>query len=441
MKLYPFIALKREYLLKLLIVLFIFSIFFPIRHVFKSESNFATGAYSDFTSISLYSCDLLIIALFLVLLGDGGWSKKLTKPLLLLTAWLIMILLGRINSQIGLNIYFFFKILELFVLHETFKNYGHSYKDIIAKTLVLFGFLESLLAIFQFLYQRSLGFYKIGEQHIDPLTLGVAKIGLNMLKFVRGYGTFPHPNLLSAFLFTCTIFGLYLLLGAKSKIQRIYYSIILVFTIFGLFITFSRAGLLALAVTLIVFFLLNIRQTGLQRKIGLPAVIALVTILSASLLLKPFILARTDLSTDQSAKERIFYTKIGLKIIKAHPITGTGIGTSVLHMKQYSPVELKPWEIQPIHNYFLLAAAELGIVGAIILIYLFISYLKNLFLLVWNKNTFSIYRLSLLCILIGYLILMFFDHYFYTIEQTQILLWMVLGLVAAEILNNKKSTI
>jgi O-antigen ligase len=104
-------------------------------------------------------------------------------------------------------------------------------------------------------------------------------------------------------------------------------------------------------------------------------------------------------------------------------------------------VELKPWEIQPIHNYFLLAAAELGIVGAIILIYLFISYLKNLFLLVWNKNTFSIYRLSLLCILIGYLILMFFDHYFYTIEQTQILLWMVLGLVAAEILNNKKSTI
>jgi uncharacterized membrane protein YjgN (DUF898 family) len=112
-------------------------------------------------------------------------------------------------------------------------------------------------------------------------------------------------------------------------------------------------------------------------------------------------------------------------------------------------VPLNPYQIQPIHNYFLLAAAELGIPGMLILIWIFILHLKKLvfgikydvsaelntkyFIQNTNQNKEKVlYKLTLLTILISFLVLMQFDHYFYTLQQTQMLLWVVLGLIAAE---------
>lgn len=151
------------------------------------------------------------------------------------------------------------------------------------------------------------------------------------------------------------------------------------------------------------------------------------------LLFRPYILTRATI-TDQASIERSTYNKIGLQIIKDYPLFGVGIGESVLHMEQYSGMKLEPWQKQPIHNYFLLAAAELGIPGALILFWIMLTNLKSLILNLKSEPK-KFIALAMIAILINFLILMQFDHYFYTLQQTQMLLWAVLGIIAAETQN------
>ena len=85
-------------------------------------------------------------------------------------------------------------------------------------------------------------------------------------------------------------------------------------------------------------------------------------------------------------------------------------------------------QIQPVHNYFILAAAELGVPGMLILIWIFISHAWVLI-----KNYFTAHKMPLASILICFLVLMQFDHYFYTLQQTQMLLWIFLGITSAQL--------
>jgi len=169
-----------------------------------------------------------------------------------------------------------------------------------------------------------------------------------------------------------------------------------------------------------------------REKFRLLAILFLSVIICFAIF-QPFLATRATV-TDDASLQRIFYAKIGLKMVEQHPVMGLGIGDSMLHMNQYSPIPLQSWQIQPIHNYFLLAAAEVGIVGALILLWIFLSHINSLWRRIKTEKDFSekFFKLTLLLIFIGYLILMQFDHYFYTLQQTQMLLWLTLGIIATE---------
>jgi len=124
---------------------------------------------------------------------------------------------------------------------------------------------------------------------------------------------------------------------------------------------------------------------------------------------------------------------------KNNPIFGVGMGESVLHMEQYSGLRLEPWEKQPPHNYFIIAAAELGIGGALILLWIFLSHFWGLIKKIKSEVNPGLvtFHLLLVTVLATFLLLMQFDHYFYTLQQTQLLLWMILGIISAE-MNEKQ---
>src|SRR5207237_1306628 len=76
---------------------------------------------------------------------------------------------------------------------------------------LILGTFQSILAIIQFASQKSVGLYKLGELHLNVLDLGLAKLILNSHTYLRPYGTFPHPNPLSAFLLVTLFLNLYFL--------------------------------------------------------------------------------------------------------------------------------------------------------------------------------------------------------------------------------------
>jgi O-antigen ligase len=192
---------------------------------------------------------------------------------------------------------------------------------------------------------------------------------------------------------------------------------------------------LGLAIGLIVLFGYSIGhlEPGKKEPVVFALSATVFSLLFALVIFHPFIFTRTTVS-DSASLERIFYARLGWKMTLDHPIFGVGVGESVLHMQQYSPIKLWPWQIQPVHNYFLLAAAELGIPGALILLWVFLSHLWTLWLKIKNKGlrVEKTYLVIFGTILISFLVMMQFDHYFYTLQQTQMLLWVFLGIMASQ---------
>ncbi len=439
---------------KIFYFLFILSLFFPIRYVFPTESAFLTGIYSDFTSISLYLSDILLFFCFIfVIVSRENDFLQVIKNLKFWIFWLILALIWQFFTGFSaLNAFFFLKMLELIVLYGTtavlFQKLDLK-KPLLAFFAILAA-LQSTIALLQFYLQHPIGLNKLGEQIVLPQIIGIAKLIVDGTTYIRGYGTFPHPNLLSAFLIVGIFVALYLLMQKSRWWERGLYGFLLVLNIFGLTVTFSRAAFLALCIGLLVYFgysLFNGKHSNDSSPLGRRRmegglILVVISILISFLIFKPFLLTRATIS-DSASLERMFYNKVGIRMITDNPIFGMGAGESVLHMEQYSNVKLWPWQKQPIHNYYLLAAAELGIVGSLILIWVFLSHLfgiwnlkilnlfKNWKLEIRNLQT-NLYRLALFVILLSFLILMMFDHYFYTLQQTQMLLWLILGLIAVE---------
>jgi O-antigen ligase len=297
----------------------------------------------------------------------------------------------------------------------------------------------------------------------------VAKIVSGGTTFIRGYGIFPHPNPFSAFLVTGILFTIYLLINSATIKSRVLYSILLFINILGLTVTFSRGAYLALAAGLVIFFgslwfilpLAEGELEGVKKRRLSAATILLVSLVVSFFLFKPFLITRATFS-DQSTIAREFYDVTGIKMAEKNPIFGVGLGESLLQMEKYLPATnfsyqqgvnlnkqnpsgfqnttnnnqkleageqkaLAPWDKQPPHNYFIIAAAEMGIPAMLILVWIFLSHLYKLL-----KQKLTAYCLLLTAIFICFLILMQFDHYFYTLEQTQLLLWLFLALIATK---------
>lgn len=427
----PYGTLIIENLYYLLFLGIVFLIPFSIRHVFDSSLNFKTGAYSDFTSISLYFSDFLVVWLIIRhfnKLKGFTWHKLLGLSII----WIALEL--AFHRFPPLQSYFSIRLVTLLLFSGVIASIGLNKNKIEFFTwiITILGAIQSIIATIQFLIQKSIGLYLLGESHLSPDMYGIAKIVAHGTRFIRGYGTFPHSNLLAAFLVTTTLLCIYLLTLNYQRYTKVLIYILFSINLLGIIMTFSRGGILTITFGVILAILM-LFFSG-KRKLAVYLLMVTLAVGAISIIaLKPYLLTRSTLS-DNAVKERLFYNKVGVEIIKDNPIIGTGPGLSVLHMKQYSPTNLETWEIQPIHNYYLIAIAEWGI-GALVLFAVILFPIISLAKKVWasiKKNTPDFWQIILLIIGSCFLILFFLDHYFYTIWQTQVLLWMFLGLIAAE---------
>jgi len=166
----------------------------------------------------------------------------------------------------------------------------------------------------------------------------------------------------------------------------------------------------------------------------------------------------TSCPNDESFVLRKIYSQTARKIIKTHPIIGIGPGNFVsFFIPCNCACSLQPWEIQPVHNLYLLIASETGLFGFAIFMFFIISSLiislkfKNHKFIKNSKSTHSILsvlanKLKLqdfrgklvnifsnifLLLFLLFLLLGFFDHYFWTIPQGQFLFWLTFALVVS----------
>ncbi len=417
---------------KLFFYLLIFFLPFQVR---KVVYQFGTG-FNEWTSIYLYLTDILVFFLFLIwflrlrkerFLKDINWAwfgVKMRQPGL----WLIFFVLISFISlsqarNIGLGFYIWFKLIEftIFFFYCKFNFNDLSLKRFF-QVIVASGLIQSCIAIGQYFSQKSLGLRFLKESLLGIDVDGIAKIGVDGFKLIRAYGGLPHPNLLALFLFL-SIFSLYYLwLNKKYSFQEyLILSTILSFLLFGFFLTFSRSIIFTFFFSSLFYFIFSFKKNKKQ-VLGLFLVV-IVFSLFLSFSAWPEISSRFQLSMhEQSVGLRSFYNETAFEIIKESPLLGVGLGNFVwLNQEMFNL--LPTWVHQPIHNIYLLIASEVGLIGLII-------FLFFLYRLIFLSIKFS-QKPILIILFFSFLFIGFFDHFFLTLQQGQLIFWLILGLLSS----------
>jgi hypothetical protein len=411
---------------QILEVLFIISLCFFHGKVLFIEN--LRGSPSDFLTFQIYPADILAI---LLILGELIRNFCLDKPKNIswgLTTLLVLELIISISPRgTFISPYYIFRFIECIGLFIYF--FHVELKKPIYMALSFLGVIESFVGIIQFHLKHSIGLHLFGEPIINVFSDGIAKIDLdNGTKFIRAYGTFSHPNSLSAFLLIAFAATCYLIFNDK----RLIYYVNLFLIIIGTTVTFSRAAFVALSI-FIIGSVLTLALTKIESKSRLLyygfAIFLGIIVSVASY--GTFLNTRATI-TDASTVERIAYDRTGIAIAKENPFFGGGLGSVIYKVSDIMPKNIQSWMIEPPHNYFIIVSDETGIIGLIIfsalLIYILNIYVQNFRKIKSVANPTEI--LILFWLFISIIVIMQFDHYFYDIPLMSLLLWTILGIIS-----------
>ena len=427
----------RNNLSKLFFWLFLISLPFGYRHLFFQF----TPGFDEYEAVFLYASDILLI-LFLVF-NFKNICRYICENKVLSG------FLGVFLPIAGFSIFFAsYKILALYnfirlillvlmalSVAGLFKK-GLVILERILAVLAASAVFQSLLAFLQFFNQKSLGLRYLGESVLGAQIPGVAKIVVAGEKLIRAYGTFPHPNILAAFLLLGLFSSYYFLSQSNFFEKKFSIKIPIVLAVFlislGLVLAFSRTAWflgLALSLAYILFSKISRRQ-ALHILITLFFVFFLIISMLGGL-----IFPRAEISlADPSVDQRIAYNKLGWHLLSKNPL-GIGLGNQVIYSVKNSLYQIfgmdQIWQWQPIHNIYLLIGSEIGVLGLIVFLIFIVWFLTGLARsLIKNRNP----EISNLLLIVGLMLLSLlafglFDHFPWTLQPGRLMFWLILGII------------
>jgi len=386
--------------------LFLFILLLPTqlgRHFFFPFS-YLSGVRVDYLAPTIFLTDILVV--ILIVLNIKAVLRLFKNKWV--AAFLLLLAIGGLMAQSPeIFFYRFLKIIELLGVFAVFR-----YKKMPLKTILnafFWGALfETGLVLLQFIDKHSIQgiFYFFGERYLNLSMPGIAKASLQGVEFLRPYGTFSHPNSLA---------GFYLLVYAffygQQKIQSPFIKkALLTLSFIIILFSFSKTALIAFFIILI-FYL----KDEFEDSECLPCIISKVVLYAVPIVI--FALAKTDPST---LEKRYLLLQISLTLISQHLLFGVGPGNYLIAQSQLSNSSPASFPYQPVHNIFLLIAAETGLIST-----LFLGFFGLKQLVAARKDLVFI-ACCIVLILTGLL-----DHYWLTLQQNWLLIGVIFGVLAA----------
>lgn len=288
-------------------------------------------------------------------------------------------------------------------------------------TLICTMSFQSLLAIYQFVTQSSLGLSFLGEPNLDLSQAHLSKLQVRGIELIRSYGTLPHPNVLGGFL-SLSMIGTFFLSFKKRWTKPVLLSL----QFFGLLFSFSRSALISLTLALGLTAVLYKKDLKKQPKVLINSVLTIGLLEIAVVLWFRF----EDLS--QSIGERLQGFKDAINMFDDYPL-GVGFKSYTSHLDAVSTTTLMPWDYQPVHNIFLLMLSELGVFGLLLATWFFLFTILKLYerRKHWLTKQRQQKKRLLLCSMLIIAFIGLFDHYWISLPQGLALLTFFFGLASA----------
>ncbi|MFH2062897.1 MAG: hypothetical protein ABIJ46_01960, partial [bacterium] len=121
-----------------------------------------------------------------------------------------------------------------------------------AAALSVGGVMQFVLALSQFSLQRVVANKWLGVAEHLPEISGSSVVETLGGRWLRAYGTLPHPNMLGAYLAIAALASLFLLVSTNDRRWRLLAGLGAAVNILGMGLTFSRSALIGFLVGLVV---------------------------------------------------------------------------------------------------------------------------------------------------------------------------------------------
>lgn len=430
--------------------MYLIAFLLPLQTRWIIRAGEINGGYTEYATISLYIFDIILILvllvnaiIFLFKMKEGlGLAKdRFAYIWLSLSIWEFFIFVSLFFSRELLLALFKYGLFLLGV-----GLFWLLIKAQYKRTQLLFSFLggifvQAILAIWQFLSQSDFSSKWLGKaSHLaGDLGSSVIETGLGE-RWLRAYGSLDHPNMLGALLVIGVIVGLICLIkigdsdnvGNNRQLVKITLLVFYFVFITALFFTFSRAAWIALVVGVIVLLAVSVIKKNWQvsKEISKILIMTVGLVFILFIQFNGLVLARFNPSLrleNKSIEERIDLIAEAKEVIASNYLFGVGIGNYI----QALDADKQSWEYQPVHNVFLLIWAEIGIFGLLGFLVFLISivyYLQK----ISKRDEGSAYLFSIICAIV---IMMVFDHFWWSFHFGVILFFFILGVIFS---NNKK---
>lgn len=409
---------------------------------FILKSSYVTGFLVDYLIPTVYLQDIFafLCIVFWILSGKGNFIALITSYLkqsflsriallYVYTCLLTVLISANFESSflafVRLLLYFFFALYATLYVRSEWRL------SVVAKIFAYHLVVLGILGTLQFFKQGAVfnNYLILGEQPYTASTYGITLENFFDTVRVPAYALFRHPNVFAGFV-SLLLMWVYWQVEVKGNREKI-------------FIWAFLAGVLSLLFTVSYFaflsFLLGIALIKFKDRLLPQRFIILICFgLFVSAVFLPLLNKGTVYLYEASPlrftydasplrftyEASSFYRRSSLltasyKLIKENFLFGVGYNDSTKYIEKYLPALGAVRFVQPVHNMFVLAFLETGFFGGIlflvlVIVAIFKSYTRN-YLLFVN--------------LLQLLVLGSFDHYFYTIHQTQLLFWFLLGLM------------
>lgn len=399
-----------------LFLLALLSIPIQLGKFFFFNYSYILGIPIDYRASAIYLSDLLIIAYIVAFTGGNlqdfkkifKLRKRFLKAIFFLNLYLLIdTLFFSLSKQVSL--YLNLKTLE-FGLFALCCSLTLAKKKILKRAYMVMAFSliwQALVVFGQFIFQRSLGLWFLGERTFDTTTVGIAHSQIFGNQYLRPYGTFPHPNVLGGFfvVFLIILLSDYLKIKKNTKSKNYFWSKAISIGLLAVatMLTFSKSAALSAVLAFIVF-----AKRFKDLLIRLVAALVLLLIVIQSL-------SSVEIT---SIAERLTLAQAAFDVAKLNPLFGVGSGNFILELSKFDLFTISQVRLlQPVHNIFLLVLAENGILG--VLLFSFV-------LLVVFRQAVSNIKIALFIVILIYLSV---DHFFVTLQQGQFLFWFTLAYI------------
>lgn len=433
----------------------------PLQTRWIVHKGVLAGGTWEYGTLSLYATDALlflaVVALWIAL-GKKFFRRPSFVPasvVMISVVVLLLLFFSLVNAlDVGVGLGHAMMFVFGFVLWWTLLQSKISLRWL-AIIVLASASIEAVVALVQVVNQFVSASTLFGMAAQDPATAGVAVVETAGGRFLRAYGTFSHPNIAAGWFVVAGILAAGLYIRAHDWLERIVIFALAVLIQAGLFVTFSRNGMIVLWLSMLTMLFATMVRDRKQRPHRFPFSLIhrtpqmwasgrMLRLTLASFFLlgifayvfQPLVSVRSGavgrLET-RSVTEREAQFSDARSVLGQHVVLGVGVGNYTKAVHDDVSSTRQSFDYQPVHFSLLLILAELGIVGWVgfLVIIELIAYISvHLHQESWKRSQpFGIpWSATTGLLLCAVLAMSFFEHYFWSLHIGVLLTWLCFSL-------------